>query len=183
MIIFLNGWPGVGKLTVARHLVVATGGRLLDAHTIYNVAFYLTEFRTPAFYETVRGVRDIAFARVAELPPFTPVVMTNAFAADSDWALENWKAVRVLADRRGSKLFFVELDCSPDENKRRIQFEARGLLGKPRNPSLISENRQLRSLLRPKDADHLLCLDNTSLSPEACAREIGAWVASCQSSC
>ena len=81
MIIFLNGWPGVGKLTVARHLVAATGGRLLDAHTIYNVAFYLTEFRTPVFYETVRKVRDIAFDRVVELPPRTPVVMTNAFAA------------------------------------------------------------------------------------------------------
>jgi hypothetical protein len=183
MIIFLNGWPGVGKLTVARHIVAATGGRLLDAHTIYNVAFYLTEFRTPAFYETVRKVRDIAFDRVAELPPLIPVVMTNAFASDSDWVEENWKAVRALADRRRSKLFFVELDCSPSENKRRIQFADRGLLGKPRDPSLIADKRQSRSLLRPADVDHLLCLDNTSLSPEACANEIVAWVASHNSGC
>jgi hypothetical protein len=182
MIIFLNGWPGVGKLTVARHVVAATGGRLLDAHTIYNVAFYLTEFRTPVFYETVRKVRDIAFNRVVELPPRTPVVMTNAFAVDSDWAKENWEAVRALADRRGSKLFFIELDCSQAENERRIQFEDRGLLGKPRDPSLIANKRQSRSLLRPADADHLLCLDNTSLLPQACASEIVAWIRSWDSS-
>jgi len=182
MIIFLNGWPGVGKLTVARHVVAATDGRLLDAHTIYNVAFYLTEFRTPAFYETVRKVRDIAFDRVAELSPRTPVVMTNAFAADSTWAEENWKAVRALADRRGSKLFFIELVCSQAENERRVQFEDRGLLGKPRDPSLIADMRQSRSLLRPEDADHLLCMDNTSLSPQACAIEIVAWIRSCDPS-
>ena len=152
MIIFLNGWPGVGKLTVARHLVAAISGRLLDAHTIYNVAFYLTEFRTPAFYDTVRKVRDIAFDRVAELPPSTLVVMTNAFAADSDWAIENWRAVKGLADRRGSKLFFVELDCSSAENERRIQLEDRELLGKPREPSLVADMRLSRSLLRPTDA-------------------------------
>ena|SRR5689334_5488099 len=181
MIIFINGWPGVGKLTVARQLVAAMDGRLLDAHTIYNVAFYLTEFRSPAFYETVRGVRDIAFDRVADLPAAVPVVMTNAFATGSDWAQENWNAVRALADRQGAKLFFVELDCSAAENQRRIQFEDRGLLGKPRDPSLIVEKRQLRSLLRPADADHLLCLDNTSLSPQACADEIVAWVGSCHS--
>jgi hypothetical protein len=181
MIIFLNGWPGVGKLTVARHIVTATGGRLLDAHTIYNVAFYLTEFRTPTFYETVRKVRDIAFERVAELPPRIPVVMTNAFTTESTWAEENWKSVRVLADKRGSKLFFVELDCSPAENERRIQFEDRGLLGKPRDPSLITDTRQSRTLLRPTDVNHLLFLDNTSLSPQDCASKIAAWVASSDS--
>ena len=178
MIIFLNGWPGVGKLTVARELVATMSGKLLDAHTIYNVAFYLTEFRSPAFYETVRKVRDVAFDRVAELPPLTPVVMTNAFAAESSWAAENWNAVRALADRRGSKLFFVELDCSQAENERRIQLEDRALLGKPREAARVAETRTSRSLLRPTDADHLLCLDNTGLSAHACAHQIAAWVAS-----
>ena len=94
-----------------------------------TLLFFLTEFRTPAFYDTVRGVRDIAFERVAALPLLTPVVMTNALTAESTWAEENWRALRTLADRRGSKLFFVELDCGEAENQRRIQFEDRGLLG------------------------------------------------------
>jgi hypothetical protein len=77
MLIHLNGWPGVGKLTVGRLLQASIGGHLLDNHSIYNVAFSLTEFRSPAFYATVRAVREVAFARVAQLPGQIPVIMTN----------------------------------------------------------------------------------------------------------
>jgi shikimate kinase len=38
MLINLNGWPGVGKLTVGRILAKTLGGRLLDNHTLLNVA-------------------------------------------------------------------------------------------------------------------------------------------------
>ncbi len=47
MILQINGWPGVGKLTVGRIVAKELGGRLLDNHTIYNPAFALTEFRSP----------------------------------------------------------------------------------------------------------------------------------------
>jgi cytidylate kinase len=67
MILQINGWPGVGKLTVGRIIAKELGGRLLDNHTIYNPAFALTEFRSPAFYDTVRAVRDVAFQRAAEI--------------------------------------------------------------------------------------------------------------------
>ena len=83
MILQINGWPGVGKLTVGRIVAKELGGRLLDNHTVYNVAFSLTEFQTPAFYETVRAVRDIAFARIAEIQSDIPVVMTSAYAGSA----------------------------------------------------------------------------------------------------
>jgi shikimate kinase len=38
MLINLDGWPRVGKLTVGRVLAMALGGRLLDNHTLLNVA-------------------------------------------------------------------------------------------------------------------------------------------------
>ena len=68
MIIHINSYPGVGKLTIGRHLAERLNGKLLDNHSIYNVAFAVTEFRTPAFYQTVRPVRDVAYARLLELP-------------------------------------------------------------------------------------------------------------------
>ena len=37
MIIVLNGYPGVGKLTIGRALAETLKGRLLDIHTIYNL--------------------------------------------------------------------------------------------------------------------------------------------------
>jgi len=56
MLIVLNGYPGVGKLKVA----AALDGHLLDNHCIYNVAFALTQFKSPAFYDAVRSVQKIA---------------------------------------------------------------------------------------------------------------------------
>lgn len=41
MIIVLNGYPGVGKLTIGRKLAPVLRGRLLDIHAVYNVAFAL----------------------------------------------------------------------------------------------------------------------------------------------
>ena len=46
MIIHINGFPGVGKLTIAKILAEKLGARLLDNHSIYNVALALTEFKS-----------------------------------------------------------------------------------------------------------------------------------------
>ena len=174
MILQINGWPGVGKLTVGRIVAKELGGRVLDNHTIYNPAFALTEFKSPAFYDTVRAVRDVAFQRAAEIPNSIPIVMTNAYA-DTDWGNENWDAIVGLARKRGAELFLVILDCSLEENIRRAQFTDRENLGKLRDPSAIAEMRSGRTLLS-RDADHLLFIDNTSVPPAACAKQIISWV-------
>ena len=59
MLVHINSYPGVGKLTIGRILAEQIAGKLLDNHSIYNIAFALTEFRTPEFYDTVRAVRDL----------------------------------------------------------------------------------------------------------------------------
>jgi len=57
VIVHINSYPGVGKLTIGRALADLIGGKLLDNHSVFNVAFALTEFRSPAFYDAVREVR------------------------------------------------------------------------------------------------------------------------------
>jgi hypothetical protein len=128
MIIHLNGWPGVGKLTIAHLLTQDIGGRLLDSHTIYNVAFSVTDFGAPTFYDTVRSVRDIAFERVAELPATVPVVMTNAYA-DTPFGNENrrppplraFRCSSGLLSRRECSANSIAGACSIAEAPRRIQ--------------------------------------------------------------
>ena len=45
LIIHINSYPGVRKLTIGSHLAELLDGKLLDSHSIYNVAFALTGFR------------------------------------------------------------------------------------------------------------------------------------------
>ncbi len=42
MIIHFNGWPGVGKYTVAKIVANRLGLRFLDNHTLLNIAIALT---------------------------------------------------------------------------------------------------------------------------------------------
>ena len=175
MIININSYPGVGKLTIGRRVAELLGGRLLDNHSIYNVAFAVTEFRSPAFYGTVRSVRDIAYARILELPNETPVVLTNWYSEDSIWDVENWDEIIALARRRGRPLFIVVLACAPEENARRIQSEGRAGKRKPRNLEMVDANRLGRPLLE-RGGDGLLRLDVTSLAPDTAAHQIVDWV-------
>src|SRR5258706_8157445 len=146
-IVHINGYPGVGKLTVGRLLANRIGARLLDNHSIYNIALALTAFKSKAYYETLRATRAIAYARVLELPRNVAVILTNAHFSDSEWGNESWNAAIALARERGVPHFVVILDCDAAENARRIESEDRDLKRKPRDPSLFVGNAARRALI------------------------------------
>lgn len=175
MIININGQPGIGKLTIGRLLAEQLKAKLLDNHSIYNVALALTEFRSDAFYETVRAVRDVAYERLLTLPREMPVVLTNWFAQDSRWAAENWNELSVLAQRRGAPLFHIVMSCSPEENKRRIQTPERLSARKPQDVALVDQNKGRRPL--DHGGNGAFPLDVTNLRPEDAAGEIVRWLA------
>ena len=177
MIIHFNSYPGVGKLTIARELQSLIGGKILDNHSVYNVAFALTEPKTDAFYTALREVKAIAYKLVLQLPTSTPLILTNAHAADSSWGNESWDGVIALAKQRGSRLYNIVLYCDPDENDRRTQDPERDLLRKPRDPEMFPANRKGRELLS-RGGDALLELDVTELSAKESALQIEAWLQS-----
>jgi len=174
MMIHLNGYPGIGKLTVGRLLAQRLGGRLLDNHAIYDVAFALADFRSPSWDRLARGVRDVAFAGVEALSPLLPVVTTNA-CSDSDWGREMWRSMLDLAERRGSPFLVVSMNCAPEENARRLRSEGRSG-GKMTDPLALEAYRRNWTLLED-GGDSLLRLDCTNLSAEESATAILEWVA------
>jgi predicted kinase len=176
MIIHINGHPGVGKLTVGRIVAEQLGGRLLDSHSVFNIAFALTEFRSAAFYDTVRAVRAVAYQRILDLPTTVPVVLTNAVMQDSAWGNECWDAAIELARTRGSEFIAVILECSVEENARRIQSSGREAQRKPRDPQTLRGKAEGRTPI-DRGGARLLRLDTTSLSAQASAERILAWLA------
>lgn len=174
ILIHLNGAPGVGKLTIAQPLAHRMGARLLDNHATHDVAFALTEFRTPAFYDTVRAVRAIAYDRVRQLPASKPVILTDAFFLDSPWNRESWQAMLDLARSSEARLFTVALACDPDEHRRRIIGGDRGARGKMRDAAYVE--RASRRALIEREGDDSLRLDISRLAADAAADVIAAWV-------
>lgn len=175
MLILLNGRPGAGKLTIGRILAGRLGARLLDAHSLYNLAFALTDKGTPAFEATVRELRAVARARILDLPAGVPVILTDAKFADSAWGNELWDDTLDLARKRGGSFLVVVVECDPDENDRRLRSTERMGKRKPMDDTLLRADRHERVLLR-RDADDVLELDVTRLAPEDAAQRIADWV-------
>ena len=171
MIIVLNGYPGVGKLTVGRELATILEGRMLDIHSVYNVAFALTEFKSPAFVETVEQIEAIAHNLILKLPIDQAVVLTTVLAGQDDWGDQEWRRIVALGRQRPPFLV-VHMSCDLEENKRRIASEDRIMMQKLRDPAVAVRNQTSAKALLGLDEQNLLKLDTAGMTPPAAAKAI-----------
>jgi hypothetical protein len=174
LIIVLNAYPGVGKLTIGQELVAQINGRLLDIHSVYNIPFALTEFKSPEFIEATEKIEAIAHGLVLKLPNDVPVVLTTVLAGSSDWGDAEWQRI-VKLGRERPPLLVVHLHCDLEENIRRIQSAGRAAKRKPRDPEMARRNHEQRKVLAGINEANLLQLDVTSLSPADAAERIAIW--------
>jgi hypothetical protein len=173
MIVHLNGWPGVGKLTVGRELTRLLGGRLLDNHTLLNPAAALAPRASAEYWSIVREFHAIAHKRMREMPPDEIFVLTNALAEADPRATELWAGVKRLARERGDVLLAVTLDCSLAANLERIDTSERTNNRKLDDPAYLTDMRAKIAIMNTAaDADFGLRLDTTDLSAPAAARVI-----------
>jgi len=173
LIIHINGWPGVGKLTVAREVARKLGARMLDNHTLHDVAIRLCDRGTDEYWNLYYQVREVAYHRVRAMPRDEIIVMTNALLSESEREREAWDAVKRLAADRADTLVAVILECSLDENVRRIAAEDRRHR-KMIDPAPLIEWRSQYTLLT-HGATQSLTIDNSSRTPDDAADEIVAF--------
>lgn len=176
----LTGFPGTGKLTVARALagrLDAAGEtvRIVDNHWINNPIFGLVEQDglTPLPEAVWDRVGEIAAAVIRTVEDLTPRSWHLIFTAYLDGITDTgWvpRLARVAATRR-ALLVPVRLLCDPDENARRIVSPERH----ERMKSIDSqEPDRLNATGPPYDSGHpnTLTLDITLLPPEQAADQI-----------
>jgi shikimate kinase len=174
LIIVLNGYPGVGKLTIGRELASRLNARLLDAHSVYNVAFALTEFKSPEFRATVDKVEAIAHDLILKLSQDQPVVLTAVLSGGGDWAQAQWMRIEQLGKAR-PPLCVVHIECQLDENIRRICSEDRDQKRKPRDPEYARKNQANAKPLLGGNSEHFLALNTTQMTASAAAATIAEW--------
>jgi len=172
VIVHLNGWPGVGKLTVARLLAQRLRARLIDNHLLHDVAIRCTDINDPARWPLYETVRAAAYRVLADRPRSETFVMTDALCLGAPREREAWRHVVALAEARSVPLVPVVLDADETALLARVQSpERRGrkLADATALAAMIRSDR----LLKP-DVPERLDLDTSSLAPEEATAAIEA---------
>lgn len=161
-IIHINGWPGSGKLTIARLLAARLEARLVDKHTLINPAEMLFTRRDPLYRSLRAEVRRAVFEHIVRADPKASFIFTDALSGDA-FDSRSFSDFAELARQRNARLFAVVLDCTAEENERRLVSEERAERAKLTDPDVLRRLRAGHDLLRGK-ADHRVELDVTTLS-------------------
>lgn len=151
-IIYLIGFAGVGKYTIATEICAQTHCRLIDNHLINNVVFSFVredggKKLPPEIWRRTQKIRTIALDTMVDLGnrDFS-YVFTNQLRQDDqeDWQIYN--AIESAATKMNSLFVPICLECDPDENKKRIVSADRAALYKATSEKLVDQNRDEKPL-------------------------------------
>ncbi|KAJ7786690.1 hypothetical protein B0H14DRAFT_306393 [Mycena olivaceomarginata] len=127
-VLFINGFPGVGKLSVAREVQKQlTASRLLDNHLLIDVAQAIEPNRGPAHYALRTVLRRAAFdgLKAVEDESVT-LILTSCSASTLPHDVEVFSEFVDIARARGVPFVSVNLVCDERENVERATNEERG---------------------------------------------------------
>lgn len=181
-LIHINGYPGVGKFTVARALAALfrshnLSARLVDNHLLIDPADAVLK-RTESGYQTLRRtLRFALFETLAENKATHDIVYIFTDSQSTDIVGASTCAEYIFAARnRGCDLISVVLSCDEATNVERLGAEDRLARGaKLVDASLLEKLRAKTRIYRFSDmavAGGTLEVDATRLSPEQAAMEI-----------
>lgn len=177
MIIHINGFPGVGKLTVAQLLAERLNARLIDNHSLINAARVPWEHGTDEYIELLRRIAAEVYADLAKQPKDEIQIFTNALANEYAPDPSRFKAIQELAARRGVPFVPVLLECDYDENVKRLCVESRADKQKLRDVDVLKDIYANYTRLHPDDHPNQLRIDTTANAPEKTADAILAFLA------
>jgi tRNA uridine 5-carbamoylmethylation protein Kti12 len=153
-IIHINGFPGTGKLTIARELVTilqehfSTSGseeqvKLVHNHLLINPADAVLH-RTQAGYQTLRkALRDAVFSTLKNEPAtFTTAYLFTDWQSGDDIGKEVCKDFQLAARERGSDFIPIVITCEEPENIVRLRNSDRGFWNKITDVELLVQFRK-----------------------------------------
>lgn len=177
--IYLIGYPGTGKYTIAKAMKeIEPHFKLVDNHLINNPVFSIIEQdgKTPLpqqVWDNIGKIWDVITDTMVNLSsPDASFIMTNFLregcADDGPW----FEEVRDMAeDKRGSLFIPVHLHCDPEENKKRIVRPDRAKRMKHTDPDAVDDWHENDAIITI-DHPNFLKLDVNDLSPQDAAKAI-----------
>ncbi|WDZ77395.1 AAA family ATPase [Ensifer adhaerens] len=167
LVVHINGWPGSGKLTIARHLAERLGARLADNHTLINPAEALFERGNPLYRSLRAAIRESVFEHLVKASAEQSFVFTDALSDDAADA-RAFQDCAELARRRGARFVAVVMDCDVEENLKRLTRAGRSKQHKLTDPAILLDLRAKHRLLRG-NGDAVIEIDVTRLGANEAA--------------
>ena len=183
LFVYLVGFAGTGKLTIARAFARLAGAKVVDNHWINNPIFGLIDSdgvtRLPdEVWAEVAKVREAVLETIATLAkPETNFVLTHEGVEGDPIDQAVFENIRSAAARRGARFVAVRLLCEEGELVRRIQSPERAGLLKCVDPADAINKSRHHAVLDPK-LPATLTLDVTTRSAEDSAATILAHIKS-----
>src|SRR5262245_20900765 len=181
LFVYLVGFAGTGKLTIARAFARLVGAKVVDNHWINNPIFGLIDSDgvTPLpdeVWAQIAKVREAVLETIATLAkPETNFVLTHQGVEGDPIDQAVFESIRSAAARRGARFVAVRLLCEEDELVRRIQSPERAGLLKCVDPADAINKSRYHAVLDPK-LPATLTLDVTTRTAEDSAAAILAHI-------
>ncbi len=180
--LYLLGFAGTGKLTIARAFARSVGAKVVDNHWINNPIFGLIDPDgvsplPDAVWSQTAKVREAVLETIATLAkPGANFVFTHDGIEGERYDADVWRGIQSAAAHR-ARLIPVRLVCSEDELVRRIQSADRAAMLKCTDPADAIHKSRHHAVLDPR-LPGTLTLDVTSLTPEQSVEAIVAHIKS-----
>jgi thymidylate kinase len=177
MIIHFNGHGGVGKLTVAKILAAKLDAKLIDNHVVLDLVVSSVGRGGPKYLSMISKLMNVVFDEIAPLTKEKSFIFTNCLV--SDYAEDQGRLDGIANFASQNQIPFVQilLECSLEENKKRITFENRKTKGKLMDPDILEKYYTSLVMYHP-DKKHALRIDTTDKTPETVADEIYKYITS-----
>lgn len=181
--IYLIGFAGVGKYTIAKAIRDLESCKVVDNHYVLNPIFNLIaqDGLTPLPAQVWDNAMQVRLAVLATIEHLSPrdwnFVFTNELVADelsegSDGSnLMLYSQIRKVAEARGARFVPVRLWCDLEEHLSRVVRLERRERMKDVDPNDARDKHANHKLFMPDHAN-TLTLDVTGLTPEIVARTI-----------
>jgi DUF438 domain-containing protein len=184
LFVYLVGFAGTGKLTIARAFARSVGAKVVDNQWINNPIFGLIDpdgvTRLPnAVWSQTAKVREAVLETIATLAkPDTNFVFTHDGVEGEPYDEDVLRGIQSTAARRNARLIPVRLVCDEDELVRRIQSPDRAGMLKCIDPAAATYKSRHHVVLDPK-SPATLTLNVTRRSPKQSVAAIVAHIKSC----
>jgi shikimate kinase len=175
-IIFLIGYPAVGKLTIGKILAERMSARLIDNHAVNNSIFQIVRANgavniTENVSKYTSAVRQTVIDAIEELSnPQESFIFTNVLI-DKPNDAATFNKIKTLAEKRGNDFIPVIISCDANDLIKRVSSPDREKNLKLTNVDVLKSILESKKIL-PINHPNLLKVDSSHHSKEEVANII-----------